>query len=125
MTSTSNADAANDAHSSLMVYDHLIALAKRGNVDLKPEAFTSNVNPTDYFPPIESPSSAVAGSEPRVSHPKQEPPSPQHLRAYRFWHERKMGMEKMCKELSVRGDPLKNGTVMYVSIFVFFVKEID
>lgn len=108
-----------------MVYDHLIALTKGGNIDLKPEAFTSSVNPADYFPSVEPPSNTIAGSEPRGSRPNNEPPSPQYLRAYRFWHDRKMSMEKMCKELSLKGDPLKNGTVMYVSSVVLFVIGID
>lgn len=50
-----------------------------------------------------------------------EPISPQYLRAYKMWYERKTPLHRMCVELKTGGrvEPLKASTVM--SVIRYFI----
>ncbi|KAG5653721.1 hypothetical protein H0H81_011128 [Sphagnurus paluster] len=103
--------AANDVHSSLMIYARLRAVAAEHNVTLilSDPQFATHVEP-----PV--PSTGLG--------PTPEPIEMrgQFMRAYRCWHERDMTLEHMCKELSLKGrvpgvegksgEGLKAGTVI-------------
>ncbi|KAF8062457.1 ribonuclease H-like domain-containing protein [Lyophyllum atratum] len=145
--------AANDTHSSLMIYQRLLALAEEHGTPLSLESdsttFGADVEPAFTSPPVSrtsstaSASSATSGSgstsasasssvsqqgrgdaQDRGENEEKEKPEmrPQYLRAYRYWHERDMPMERMCLELSLKGrvagvlgvagEGLKVGTVI-------------
>ncbi|TFK67625.1 ribonuclease H-like protein [Pluteus cervinus] len=100
--------AACDVHSSVMIYQRLLKLAKENHVTLSPRDYTSDIIPSNYFP---SPSPPQVSRE--TSRGAQESkPRPQYHRAYRCWHDHKMSLEMMCKELVVVGDSLKPSTVI-------------
>ncbi|KAJ7116315.1 ribonuclease H-like domain-containing protein [Mycena epipterygia] len=118
--------AANDAYCGLQVYTHLMALAKSNDIELDSTKYTGHVHHACLAPP---PSPSPSSSTPPVD-PKDLPPvpviyytaemeharmSPQHLRAYRYWHLGKRDINNMCTELSIKSnDPngLKRGTVI-------------
>lgn len=119
-------DAANDAHSALLVYQLLADLAQKRGVAVEDFAaeYTSNVNvdnPKDSEDSISRTSSLTTTTT--VSEDNQGIGAimrPQYLRAYRYWHERQMDLEKMCIELNLKGngERLKASTVMFV-LFLF------
>jgi hypothetical protein len=130
-------DAANDAHSGLMVYKKLIEMAKENKVTLVPEEYTSHVKPgvLGMASGSDSESASDAGNSVFIA-PSNTPDAvtkkviltwtmqmagmkPQQLRAYRYWHVDGMAVETMCRELSLKcdGEPLKVGTVMSVFFF--------
>lgn len=144
-------DAANDAHSSLMVYNRLLTLARRNGVVLDETAYSSSVNAASFFKSVSPitqdssipdatstvsrtsslpstttssiPASSYAGlsrtqstsalpTEGPPPNTVKEPMRPQQLRAYRYWHEQGMSLQKMSIALSLKGDALKPQTVM-------------
>ena len=131
-------DAANDAHSSLTVYQCLSEIAQKRGVILKDFAaeYASNV---DFSYPKKISASTSSSQTTSIATESSQTtnasivegdehdtlgrkPSvrPQHLRAYRYWHERGMSLEKMCHELSLNGESLKVSTVMFVASLVLF-----
>lgn len=57
-------DAANDVHSSIMIYLRLLELAVENLVTLDPSRFTSDVKPSDYFPKLDAIAANNAGLRP-------------------------------------------------------------
>jgi len=55
------------------------------------------------------------------------PPTPQQRRAYYFWHDRRLPLERICAVLRSEDNPLKRGTVMCVhhNISDFYFIELD
>ncbi|XP_006455377.1 hypothetical protein AGABI2DRAFT_209861 [Agaricus bisporus var. bisporus H97] len=84
--------AANDAHSSLMVYNELLILSRIYSCSLEGDVrsrFTSNVTW-----PLENVAAELDSSVEAV---KQ-----QHLRAYNYWHKKKLSLDDMCRKLSLK-----------------------
>lgn len=113
-------DAANDAHCALKLYDRLLELAQQQHIELDaelikrqcsssvtspyPKALIKSVSCSEI--PLKD-STAKSGSVQRsgtmpIMPSESTTRPPQHLRAYRYWHERGMSMEKMCTELSLK-----------------------
>lgn len=110
-----------------MVYKSLMKIAASNDTTLSPALYTSNV--TGASPP---PAPTVVAAEPsttttpgaateppssaatKLTVPTQalERPSPQYARAYKMWYRDGKSLDVMCAELSTRGDPLKESTVM-------------
>ncbi|KAF5384061.1 hypothetical protein D9615_003145 [Tricholomella constricta] len=110
--------AANDVHSSLMIYRRLQALAEKHDIvlddgdDTSRCKFAANVEPYFTFSSgspalLLSLSSSSAASS---LEPEKVEMRPQYLRAYRYWHERGMTMQRMCVELSLKGTVGVEGT---------------
>lgn len=169
-----NADAANDAHCALVVYNRLVTLAGDTGLTLEPETIgadlaqeyqaktashstspaepgpstvpsetlkdappaprvdkptsASHSRPRPYMwsrplvysgeageapPEGSAPSSSVASSQTSTSTAApREPPRPQHLRAYKFWHQQNMSLPDICANLRSKSNPLAESTVM-------------
>ena len=127
-------DAANDVHSSLTVYQRLSEIAQKRGVVLKDFAaeYASNVDfsyPKEMSSPISYSSSQATSTVTESSQTtdvntegdehdttdRMVTMRPQYLRAYRYWHERGMSLEKMRNDLSLTGEGLKDSTVMFVA----------
>ncbi|TFK67624.1 ribonuclease H-like protein [Pluteus cervinus] len=101
--------AACDVHSSVKIYQRLLELAEKNAVALLPPEYTSNVLPSDYFKTPSPPRTNRLNAE--QSLPAQGPD--QHIRAaYKYWHERHMSLEAMCKKLAVDEECLEPRTVI-------------
>ncbi|KAJ3556537.1 hypothetical protein NP233_g11955 [Leucocoprinus birnbaumii] len=85
--------AANDAHSSLEVYKELLNLAKTNSCSLENGSaqFTSEVTWSN--------AAGVLSQSDRVA---LEGMRPQYLRAYEYWHKRRLSLEDMCVKLSLK-----------------------
>ncbi|KAF8153264.1 ribonuclease H-like domain-containing protein [Crassisporium funariophilum] len=99
--------AANDVHSSLVVYKNMCDLARIHEIDLDKQSnlFTSSVSwPAPA--PTPAPTPTHADSQPSDTPTSQVPAKkymhPQHLRAYNFWHIQHMSMHDMCLKLSLK-----------------------
>lgn len=70
--------------------------------------------------------SAVSGPPSFQDYCIPEPVSPQYLRAYRMWYERKTPLDRMCMELKTggRAEPLKASTAMFVFSVPFFRRHV-
>ncbi|RDB28236.1 Werner Syndrome-like exonuclease [Hypsizygus marmoreus] len=135
--------AANDVHSSIMIYTRLLEIAKERAIILGDSStiFSSNVEVLAEASPVSrssstSTSSTVTGTETQTADSLEFPTDianipfdnvapppqmrPQHLRAYRYWHEKGMSVEAMCVALSLKGkvaegklgEALKTSTVI-------------
>ncbi|EIW53709.1 ribonuclease H-like protein [Trametes versicolor FP-101664 SS1] len=59
------------------------------------------------------PSSSMASSQTSTStSAPREPPRPQHLRAYKFWHQQNMSLPDICANLRSKSNPLAESTVI-------------
>lgn len=123
-------DAANDVHSALTIYARLCALAAEHDVALDDPVVSARFTAmVEIAKSVSRKSSASKKAGTKKKEKKEIAPSMQwqHLRAYQFRHERRMPMEQMRVELSLKGkvrgvegeigDPLQIGTVMYVVCF--------
>ncbi|GLB40022.1 putative 3'-5' exonuclease [Lyophyllum shimeji] len=112
LTQRQLAYAANDVHSSLMIYKRLLALAEEHSITLDLTAFRAGVEPSFSCPPVSRTASTASVEEPDAeSGSMAMEMRPQCLRAYRYWHDRDMAMEKMCVELSLKGKSGVEGTL--------------
>ncbi|KIM92426.1 hypothetical protein PILCRDRAFT_810481 [Piloderma croceum F 1598] len=122
--------AANDTHCAVIVYKKLRSIIDKHDITLSPAAYTSNVTglPTPALSTITNKSTINAFGAPTndasseaalvspvpetsmTSVPSKRPRS-QHLRAYRMWRDSKP-LGTMCAELTTRGHPLKETTVI-------------
>jgi hypothetical protein len=100
-------DAANDVHCALTVHKAIAAIADHNGITLSPGAYTSNI--TGSAKTASNPTSTL---EVPVANGLSERPSPQYLRAYKMWHLHNKPLDAMCAELTSRGEPLKESTVM-------------
>ncbi|EGO26669.1 hypothetical protein SERLADRAFT_436475 [Serpula lacrymans var. lacrymans S7.9] len=115
--------AASDAHCALMVHERLIHIAAKAGRALDPSASTSVVN-TDRSSKLNQTSRTISNSSQGSGSTQfsrtsfavayNEPPRPQHLRAFNLWHHRKMPLKEMCMTLKSkdRAEPLKESTVI-------------
>lgn len=135
-------DAANDAHCSLMVYKTLMAIAAENAMTLAPATYTSrvirssapkirattalaalgtsattatdtpNMEQTTNLPQAiaQLSKSPFPNAAPKLNQDNR--PRPQHMRAYKMWHLSQKPLHVMCAELTTRGEPLKESTVM-------------
>lgn len=85
-------DAANDAHSSLMVYNELLNLSRTHSCSL--DGDVRNQFTSDVTWPLESIVGDLVSSDEKVR--------PQHLRAYNYWHLKKLTLDDMCRKLSLK-----------------------
>lgn len=100
-------DASNDAHCALMVYKSCMKRAADNDISLSASAYTSSVGPAPNTNlPVDDNPVFIGNAATRSG------PSPQFLRAYKMWYEYQKPLSGMCKDLSTRGEPLKEGTVM-------------
>lgn len=116
------ADAANDAHCALMVYNRLLTIAAEQGRSLGPTPYGSSISHTPAPPSAVATSSAGGGTHRSVSYVSDVAdlpqgseswrPSPQHLRAYNLWHHKDMPLQDICAALRTRENPLKESTVM-------------
>lgn len=134
-------DAGNDVHCTMMIYQRLVEIAKECGVEfnisdpefsaevlinhepLEPPLLSTQVSEDSntMTPSIQSSVNQGSGTDKGDGFKM----SPQYLRAYRYWHDQGMSIEKMCLVLSTKGrvaegvvgEPLKVGTVMYVLCF--------
>jgi len=86
--------AANDVHSSMIVYQKLCSIAQLNNITLtdKKSTFTSNVK----WPTSGKDQHGYQSAQNNVlAHG-------QLIRAYRFWHHHKMSLDCMCSKLSLK-----------------------
>lgn len=93
-----------------MVYKSCMALAAENDITLSASAYTSSVSSapnTDLHIDNNLTMKHTIAKAATTSGP-----SPQFLRAYRMWYEYQKPLGTMCKDLSTRGEPLKEGTVM-------------
>ncbi|TFK31280.1 ribonuclease H-like domain-containing protein [Crucibulum laeve] len=109
--------AANDPHSSLMVYYEIMKKAEQNNVTVTnlEETYSSSID-KDLAASLIKTTSSFSNQDPLPSMTMQ------YLRAYHYWHNQNMSLEKMCVELSLKskgfgqvvdGDlKLKPGTVI-------------
>jgi hypothetical protein len=124
-------DAANDAHCAVIVYKKLRSIVDEHDITPSPAAYTSNVTglPTPA-PSTTTNRSTINASdaatndasseavpvppvpETSMTSVPSERPRPQHLRAYHMWHRDSRPLDAMCAELTTRGHPLKETTVM-------------
>ena len=93
-------DAANDAHCAVIVYNKLRSIVDEHGITPSPAAYTSSVTGL----PTPAPSTLA----PSVSDGMRS----QHLRAYHMWHRDSRPLSIMCADLTSRGHPLKESTVM-------------
>lgn len=135
-------DAGNDVHCAMMIYQKILEIAKECGVEfnisdpdfssevlinhkpLEPPVLSTQVSQDSntMTPSTQSSVNQTSGADKGVG----VKISPQHLRAYRYWHDQGMSIEKMCLVLSTKrcvaeglvGEPLKVGTVMYVLEFI-------
>jgi hypothetical protein len=106
-----------------------MAIADKNVTTLVPTVYTSDVTgsggtaatATATTSPVEQSASisSTNGSsedatipEAPVTNAPSERTSPQYLRAYNMWHHRRKPLNYMCAELTSRGEPLKESTVM-------------
>ncbi|KAF8624705.1 hypothetical protein AX17_007036 [Amanita inopinata Kibby_2008] len=121
--------AANDAHCGLKIYEQLLQLAQQNGIVLSDERIKErcsssvpspypllrNAPPealsvpdismqavSDSLDPIQSHSSAPSVASSQTGQSGVANMRPQYLRAYRFWYERGMDLDKMCVELSLK-----------------------
>lgn len=102
-------DAANDAHCALTVHKSIMAIAIENGITLSPADYTRSV--TDTNNAIASPVEAITTAT----------VSPQQLRAYNMWHHHRKPLNVMCIELTSRGEPLKESTVMWASFYMNYL----
>lgn len=108
------ADAANDVHSGLMVYKRVMAIEKEtpaekeereaAKAETKAKA-KENVESATQERPGDAAEHLADGWVPRGVRP-------QHLRAYKLWHEQEESLETICAALRSKENPLKESTVM-------------
>ena len=99
-------DAANDAHCALTVHKRIMAIAIENGITHSPADYTRSV--TDTSNAIATPVEAITAAT----------VSPQPLRAYNMWHHHRKPLNVMCTELTSRGEPLKESTVMWASFYM-------
>ncbi|KAI6020100.1 hypothetical protein PISMIDRAFT_678671 [Pisolithus microcarpus 441] len=116
--------AANDCHCAVMVYNKLAEKASQEGKHLEVLAYSCDVDPRTVKLSVGSHTTALeksSSTRSSVTRPPSfrdycipEPASPQCLRAYKMWYERKMPLDKMCSELKTGGRiaPLKESTVI-------------
>ncbi|KAF9463221.1 ribonuclease H-like domain-containing protein [Collybia nuda] len=127
--------AGNDVHCAMMIYQRLVEIAKERGIEFNifDSEFSSEVlinhNQSELIPlsgqASEGSSVPIARIESSTSQGSRfnegtSKTSPQYLRAYRYWHDQGMSIEKMCLVLSTKGrlaegtvgEPLKTGTVI-------------
>ncbi|KAI5994533.1 ribonuclease H-like domain-containing protein [Pisolithus marmoratus] len=113
--------AANDCHCAVMVYNKLVEKAVLEGKHLEMSTYSCDIDPCaiklGVEPALErsrSTGSSVAVSPSFRDYCIPEPASPQYLRAYRMWYDRKMPLDSMCFELKAGGrtEPLKESTVI-------------
>ncbi|KAL4072170.1 hypothetical protein J3A83DRAFT_4400639 [Scleroderma citrinum] len=117
--------AANDCHCALMVFNAILKVATKEGRNLVALSCSCEVNPCTVK--LEkTASNTTASGKSRWSGSSSlgprslpdycipEPISPQYLRAYKMWHERKAPLDRMCAELKMggRAEPLKASTVI-------------
>lgn len=118
-----------------MVYKKLMAVAAQNGVKLVPAVYTTHVNEptacvaagtgTTLAATLATGQTLMTSSSqwpvPPVTNANTVPapnlnsdtrPRPQHIRAYRMWHHHHKPLHAMCAELTNRGMPLKESTVM-------------
>jgi hypothetical protein len=146
-------DAGNDVHSATMIYQRLVEIAEERGVELNifDPAFSSEVV-VNFAPPEQGSSSdhiseqasqnfSTASSDKQNGAPRSLRTDnggdaimrPQHLRAYRYWHDQGMSLAQMCLVLSTKGklaqgvvgEPLKIGTVMFVHFIIIVESSSD
>lgn len=93
-----------------MAYKSCMARAAENESTLSASAYTSGLGsaldtdlPTDDNS-VAKPTTTNAAT--------RSGPSPQFLRAYKMWYDDQKPLDVMCKDLSTKGEPLKEGTVM-------------
>jgi hypothetical protein len=134
-------DAANDAYSGLLVYKRLLSIAEKQQRTLDPCLYTSDISFEDSVKAdmlaqisaqnserMSSIGSTVSNSSDDANRTAAELPQPmadlrigprpQHLRAYRMWHEQDLSLATICAKLRSTQNPLKESTVMY-ALLVF------
>jgi hypothetical protein len=119
-------DAANDAHCAIIVYKKIKCIAAEQEITLSPAAYTSNItglSETSTTVPFTTEATTITTTSintmkntptPEVSTTSvpSERPRAQHMRAYYMWHHHSKPLDAMCAELTNRGEPLKESTVM-------------
>ena len=120
-------DAANDAHCAVTAYKKLRSIVDEHDITPSPAAYTSNVtglptpaaSTTTNRSTINASDAAMNDAVPVPPAPEtsmtsvpSKRPRPQHLRAYYMWHRDSRPLDAMCAELTSRGHPLKETTVM-------------
>jgi len=122
-----HADAANDCHCALMVFNAILEIADKDDTKIFILSCSCEINPQTtklgesggYTAPsgkTRSNGLPVVGPLSPQDYCIPEPISPQYLRAYKMWYERKTPLDRMCMELKTGGrmEPLKASTVMFV-----------
>ncbi|KAI6112390.1 hypothetical protein EDD17DRAFT_1875382 [Pisolithus thermaeus] len=116
--------AANDCHCAVMVYDKLTEKVAQEGKQLEVLAYSCDIDPRTvklsagpHATALEKSSStrsSVAKPPSFRDYRIPEPTSPQCLRAYKMWYERKVPLDKMRLELRTGGriEPLKASTVI-------------
>lgn len=121
-----------------MVYKKLMAIVAENKVKLAPATYTSHVTKpkisttaalatsaasatysmeqTTNLPSVITRLSELsipnANTVPALHLNQDNRPRPQHMRAYKMWHLHQRPLHAMCAELTSRGEPLKESTVM-------------
>ncbi|EIN14444.1 ribonuclease H-like protein [Punctularia strigosozonata HHB-11173 SS5] len=122
--------AANDVYSSLLVYNRLMVIANEQGRTLDTRLYTSDLtqeedrkisaltNSTEVRPSSGSTTIPGAGNSdisPVSMDVLGKPytcPRPQHLRAYKMWHEKDLPLGVICANLRTKEQPLKESTVI-------------
>ena len=87
-----------------------MARAAENDITLSALAYTSGIAST---PSTDLPVDDASVIKPTITNvATRSGPSPQFLRAYKMWYEYQKPLDAMCKDLSTKGEPLKEGTVM-------------
>ncbi|KAF9447045.1 ribonuclease H-like protein [Macrolepiota fuliginosa MF-IS2] len=88
--------AANDAHASLMVYNQLLKLSEQNSCPL------DNDTQSQYAKDVTWALGTSLLPQPESRTQPTEGMRPQYLRAYEYWHHRKLSLEEMCVKLSLK-----------------------
>lgn len=129
--------AANDAYCALIVFNKLSNIVSICGAILNPPKYTSNLKAdydagkllgsktisriaerttsstsTSATTPSQGPSSASTRTYDEDMPRPGNPPRPQHLRAYKLWHNQQMTLQQICSSLRSRDNPLAESTVI-------------
>lgn len=118
--------AANDCHCALMVFNAILEIADKDGAKISALSCSCEINPSTvkrgesegYTAAPPGKTRSIGSSDPGPLSPQDycipEPISPQYLRAYKMWYERKTPLDRMCMDLKTGGrvEPLKASTVI-------------